>query len=70
MKPLTIGPFTILSANYDRNNYSLDLSSDPSLNLIYNTFHVSKIKAYVNNHCILFLQRQLGKPGPVSQDRY
>ena len=49
MKPLWIGLFTILSANYNCNNYSLDLSSDPSLNLICNTFHVSKIKPYVNN---------------------
>ena len=43
MKPLWIGPFTILSASYKRNNYSLDLFPDPSLNLIYNTFHISHI---------------------------
>jgi hypothetical protein len=70
MKPLWIGPFTILSANYNRNNYSLDLSTDPSLNLIYNTFHVSKLKAYVNNDSTLFPQRQLEKPGPVTENRY
>ena len=45
MEPLWIGPFTILSANYNRNNYSLDLSSDLSLNLIYHTFHISNVKA-------------------------
>ena len=54
MKPLWIGPFTILSAHYNCNNYSLDLFSDLSLNLIYNTFHVSKIKPHVNNNSILF----------------
>ena len=70
MQPLWIGPFTMLSANYNCNNYSLDLSSDPSLNLIYNTFHISKIKTCVNNNSTLFPQRQLEKPGPVSQDRY
>ena len=70
MKPFCIGPFTSLSANYNRNNYSLDLLSDPSLNLISNTFHVSKVKPYVNNNTTLFLQRQLEKPGAVSQARY
>ena len=44
MKPFWIGPFTILIANNNRNNYSLDLSLKPSLNLIYNTFHVRKVK--------------------------
>ena len=70
MKPLWIGPFTILSANYNYNNYSLDLSSDSSLNLIYNTFHISKVKPYINNNSTLFLQHQLEQPEPVSQDRY
>ena len=70
MKPLWIGPFTILSANYNCNNYSLNLSSDRSLNLICNTFHISKIKTYMNNNSTLFPQCQLEKLGPVSQDRY
>ena len=70
MKPLCIGPITILSANYNCNNYSLYLLSDPSLYLIYITFHVSKVKAYVNNNSTMFPQCQLEKPGPVSQDIY
>ena len=70
MKPLWIGPLTILSANYNCNNDSLDLSSDPSLKLIYNTFHISKVNPFVNNNYTLFLPRQLDKPGPVSQDIY
>ena len=70
MKHFWIGPFTILLANYKCNNNSLDLSSDLSLNLIYNTFHSSNLKSYVNNNPTLFPQRQLEKPGPVSQDRY
>ena len=69
MKPLWIGPFTILSENYNRNNYSLDLSSDPSLNLIYNTFHVGKINPYMNDKSILFTECQLEKSGPILQDR-
>ena len=69
MKPLWIGPFTLLSANYNCNNYSLDPSSNPSLNLMYNTFQVSKVKPYMINNYILFPQRQLEKPVPVSQDR-
>ena len=70
MKSLWIGPFTILSANYNRNNYSLDLSSDLSPNLTYNVFHVSKIKAYTNNNSIIFPEFQLEKPGAVTQERY
>ena len=70
MKPLWIGAFTMLSANYKRNNNSLDLSSDPSLNLILNTFHVSKVKPYINNNYTVLPQPQLEKPGPVSQVRY
>ena len=60
----------MLSANYNRNNYSLDILSGPNLNLIYNTFYISNVKPYVNNNSTLFLQRQLEKPGPVSQYRY
>ena len=70
IKLVWIGPLTILSATDNRNNYSLDLSSDPSLNLTYNTFHISKVKPCVNNNSILFLQRQIKKQWPVSQDRY
>ena len=70
MKSLWIGPFTILSANYYCNNYGLDFSSNPSLNLIYNTFLTSKIKPCVKNNIILFLQRQLAKPRAVFQNHY
>ena len=69
MKPLWIVVFTILSANYGCNNSTLDLSIDSSLNLIYNTFHVSKVKPYVNKNSTLFPQHWLEKPGPVLQDR-
>ena len=70
MKSLWIGPFTILLANYNHNNYTLDLSTDQSLNLIYKTIHISKINPYVNNNSTLFPQRQQAKPGPVAQERY
>ena len=70
MKPLWIRPFTIQSANYNGNNYSLDLYTDPSLNLTYNTLYISKIKAYVNDNYTLFPQCELAKPAPVSKDRY
>ena len=70
MKPLWMGPFTILSTNYNRHNYSFELSSDPSPNLIYNTFDISKVKPYMYNNSNLFPQRQWEKPGTVLQDRY
>ena len=53
MKCLCMEPFPILWANYNYNNYSLDLSSNPSLNHIYNTFHLSKVKPYMNNNSTL-----------------
>ena len=37
-----MGLFAILLVNYNCENYSLNPSTDPSLNLTYNTFHVSK----------------------------
>ena len=33
MKPLWIGPFTILLVNYNRNKYSWDISGVPSVHL-------------------------------------
>ena len=60
----------MLLANDNHNNYSLDLSTDPSVNLIYNTIHVCKIKCWVNNDFIVLPQRQLAKPGLVLQHRY
>ena len=48
----------------------MDLSSEQSPNIIYNTFHVSKVKLYVNKNSTRFPQTQLAKPGSVSQDRY
>ena len=70
MKPLWIGPFTIPYGNYNCNKYSFDLSSNPHVNLIYNTFHIDKIKPNLKNNSNLFLQRHQEKPGPVSQERY
>ena len=70
MKPFWIGPLTILSANYNRKDYSWDLSTDPSLNYSHNTFHVCTIKPYGNNNWILLPQHQLVKPGPILHDRY
>ena len=54
MHPFWMGRFTILSANYNCNNNSLDLSSDSSLNLTYNIFYIGEIKSYVNNNYTLF----------------
>ena len=68
MIPLWIALFTILSVKYNSNTYRLDFATDLSLNLIYHTFHLSKIKSYVKNNYILFVPDHLAKPKPVSQD--
>ena len=70
MKPLWIGLFTIPSANYNYNNYSLDLSTNLSVNLTCHNFHSSKIKSYINHNPTLFRQQQLVKPGRIAQGRY
>jgi len=49
LKPKWVGPFRIQHVNRKRNNYTLDVSMDSRLSLIYNTFHISKIKPYVEN---------------------
>ena len=55
MKPLWIGLLTILSTKYNHYNYSLDLSTDPSLNLMCNNFHISKVKPNLNYKPTMFL---------------
>jgi len=49
LKPRTIGPLRILYVNKKQNNYTFILSIDSELSLINNTFHISKIKPYVEN---------------------
>ena len=70
LKPKWLGPFTVTAANYQRRNYSLDLSTELGLNLIYNTFHVNKLKSYTPNNDKEFPGRKLEKPGPVEDDRW
>ena len=49
LKPRWVGPFHIQHFTRKRNNYKLDLSTDNRLFLIHNTFHISKIKPFVEN---------------------
>ena len=70
IKPIWMEPFSILFTNYNRNDYRLDLSTHPSLNLICHTFHISKVKPYMNNNSTVLPLCQLDKPGPVPADRY
>jgi hypothetical protein len=70
VKPRWIGPFPVIRADYQRNNYQLNLSSQQDLSLIHNIFHISKLKPYVKNNDSQFPQRELIKPGPVEEDRY
>ena len=66
LKSPCTGPITILLANYKCNNYSLYLSRDPSLNVTYNNFHISKVNSFAYNNSTLFPQLEVEKPGPVS----
>ena len=70
LNPKWLGPFTVTAANYQRRNYSLNFSTEPSLNLIYDTFHVNKLKSYIPNNDKEFPGHKLEKPGPVEDDRW
>ena len=70
MKPRWLGPFPITQVNYQRNNYTLDLSSNFDLQHINNTFHIGLLKPYRENNQQVFLRRHHAETGPVKDDRY
>jgi len=70
LKPRWVGPFRIQHVNKKRNNYTLDLSTDSRLSLIHNTFHISKIKPYVENDSTNFPGRHDEQPGEVTEGRW
>ncbi|HEY4153194.1 MAG TPA: hypothetical protein VGM38_07715, partial [Pseudolysinimonas sp.] len=70
LKPKWIGPFRIKHVNKKRNNYSLDLSTDRRLALIHDTFHVSKIKPYIENSPHNFPGRHDKQPGEINKGRW
>jgi len=69
LKPRWVGPFRIQHVNRKWNNYTLDLSTDSRLSLIHNTFHISKIKPYVENDSTNFPSRHGEQPGEVTEGR-
>jgi len=70
LKPRWVGPFRIQHVNRKRNNYTLDLSTDSRLSLIHNTFHISKIKPYIENDSTNFPGRHEEQPGEVTEGRW
>ena len=69
MKPRWLGPFTITQVYYQRNNYTLDLSSNEDLRQIHNTLYIGLQKSYRENNQQEFPQRHYREPGPVKDDR-
>jgi len=69
LKPRSVGPFCIQHVNRKRNNYTLDLSTDNRLSLIHNTFHICKIKPYVENDSTNFPGRHEKQPDEVTEGR-
>jgi len=70
LKPRWVGPFRIQHVNRKRNNYTLDLSTDSRLSLIHHTFHISKIKPYVENDSTNFPGCHDEQPGEVTEGRW
>ena len=70
MKRRWLGPFPITQVHYQRNNYTLDLSSNFDLRHTHNTFHIGLLKPYRENNQPVFPQRHYVAPGPVKDDRY
>jgi len=69
LKPRWVGPFRIQHVNRKRNNYTLDLSIESRLSLIHNTFHISKIKPYVENDSTNFPGHHEEQLGEVTEGR-
>jgi len=70
LKPRWVRPFRIQHINRKRNNYTLDMSTDSRLSLIYNTSHISKIKPYVENDSTNLPGRHEEQPGEVIEGRW
>ena len=69
-KPAWIGPFKVQKFNHWFNNYTLDFSEHPELQLLHNNFHISVLKPYHRNDPSKFPNREAEKPPPVQDDRY
>jgi len=70
LKPRCVGPFRIQHINRKQNNYTLNLSTDSRLSLIHTTFHISKIKPYVENYSTNFPGHHEELPGEVTEGRW
>ena len=70
MKARWLGLFPISQVNYQRNNYTLDLSSNADLRHIHKTFHIGLLKPHRENDLREFPRRHYSTPGPVQDDRY
>ena len=70
MKPRWLVPFRITQVNYQRNNYTLDLSSNSDLRHIHKTSHIGLLKPHRENHQDQFPQRHYNQSGRVKDDRY
>jgi len=70
LKPRWVRPFCIQLVKKNRNNYSLAQSMDSRLSLIYNTFHIRKIKPYVENDSTNFSGHHEEQPGEVTEGRW
>jgi len=70
LKRRWVGPFRIRHVIKKRNNYAPDLSTDRGLSLIHNTFHISKIKPYIENDSTNFPGRHEEQPAEVTEGRW
>ena len=69
-KPRWLCLFPIKQVNYQRSNYTLDVSSNFDLRYMHNTFHIGLLKPYRENNQQVFTEHYYAEPGPVKDGRY
>src|SRR5690606_38151905 len=60
LQPKWLGPYAIIKAHHDTENYSLQLP--PRLQKIHNNFHTSLLRPFLENNNVLFPSRQHTEP--------
>jgi hypothetical protein len=59
------GPYNIIGVHKECSTVTLDMTSQPG---VFPVFHTSEVEPYIENDPILFPNRQLPRPGPITTE--